>query len=184
MTLRRRTGDDAALAYVAASVLTATVGIAAAALIHGTWWSITGHALSDLGAVGVDHAWVFNASLVLAGVLGLLGAAQLAPSRGRVLAAAGFALLAGVGLFPEGTALHAPLAVGFFLVETAGVATLGLERGVAATAGVALGGAIGGLLAGVLVPGVALAEVVWSLGLAAGLLLLLLPEGAQGSPVT
>lgn len=107
----------------------AAVAVAFGAIIAATLaspaFSWTGSALSDLGASGAPTRALFNGGLVVAGLLALgfvpalWRGADTAPGR---LAAVAFAvdaaLLAGVGLFPAGTALHLPVAVGFYLLLT------------------------------------------------------------------
>lgn len=88
------------------------------------------NALSELGVIGTGVGTqttvvLFNGGLVLGAALGLAFAWFLvrtaATSLGRV-AGGSFALttasMGGVGLFPAGTALHAPAALAFFLLVT------------------------------------------------------------------
>lgn len=82
-------------------------------------------ALSDLGRPGAPVPWLFNGGLVLGGVLALPFAWwrwQRAGSRVGRLTAIGLGgtglALAGVGLFPSGTDLHFPVAVGFYCLLT------------------------------------------------------------------
>lgn len=171
-------GPAATVALLAATVVT-TAGIAAAILVH-PGWQFRGHALSDLGATGVRDSWLFNGTLVVAGALGAAGAARLPRPEterdvGRWLAAAGFVLLVGVGLSPEGTAAHAPLAVGFFLVETVGLLVLAREHGVRLAAAAAGAGAVGGVATLAAVPGAAVGETVWIAGFLAAYAALLAP---------
>ncbi len=108
-------------------------GIAAAILVSSTFdWSHS--ALSDLG-VAPATALLFNGGLIVAAILALafvwsLGnAATTALER---LVAVEFTLAAItmglVGVFLEGTPLHLPIAVSFYLLLTATLATDGITR--------------------------------------------------------
>jgi len=165
-------------------------GILLATLLDPTF-SWTADALSDLG-VREASAPVFNGALVAGGALGLGYAPALwaaagddagtdddAGSRlaGRAvvpLFAAATVAMAGVGLFPIGSPLHAPAALAFYLLFTLAMAVDGLARRRSAAGRAAL------LLAGVHVavwalwiaglrpgPGLALPEFAGALLLAA-----------------
>lgn len=84
-------------------------------------FSWTGSALSDLGAPGAPTAWLFDGGLVVAGLVALpfawpllASARHVAERLGAVAYAGAVVALALVGAFPTGTALHVPLAVGYF----------------------------------------------------------------------
>lgn len=101
--------------------LTATL---AATLLSPTF-SWTANALSDLGAPTAANPWLFNGGLVVAGVIAMPFAWVLFATARHVLEHVGAASFAGsvvglalVGLFPVGTALHAPAAVAYFLLFT------------------------------------------------------------------
>lgn len=82
-----------------------------------------GNRISDLGGSHSPWAWVFNLSIRILGVLGILAAlllrtafrAGLSSTIGRVLLVltSGFAF--GVGMYPEGNSLHGPFAEATFL---------------------------------------------------------------------
>lgn len=116
-----------------------TAGLASATVALGTTllaavvsptFSWTGNALSELGvawtAVGTPATVaLFNGGLVLGALFGLVFAGAL--YRGgetRLERATGIAFgmttasMGGVGLFPVGTALHVPTAVGFYVLIT------------------------------------------------------------------
>jgi len=121
-----------------AAVATAFAAIAAA-VASAPWFSWASNALSDLGVAGGLTAALFNYGLLAAGVVALPFAWWLAAtgrSRFDLGAAAGFAAtaacMAGVGLFPSDTALHAPAAVGTYLGLTY---TLALDASAAVVAG-------------------------------------------------
>ncbi len=114
-----------------ASPIVAFLFIITAILTH-PWFSFWQNALSDLGNPKENWNWIFNCGLIIAGVLGLLFAADLF---GRVngaerVAAAVFAvatlLLAMIGLFPEGSALHFPSAVLFYLLSAVAITICGV----------------------------------------------------------
>lgn len=84
-------------------------------------FSWTANALSDLGAPAAANPWLFNGGLVAAGLVSLpfawvlYDAARHAVERlGAVVFAATVTDLALIGAFPEGTAVHFPLAVAYF----------------------------------------------------------------------
>ncbi|WP_254544284.1 DUF998 domain-containing protein [Halomarina pelagica] len=109
----------------AAGVLAPVVALGAIALaaLRSPTFTWAGSALSDLGAPGTRTAWLFNGGLALGGALALPFAWRLwraarnrAERAGAVLLALDAVALALVGVFPIGTALHAPAAVSFFLL--------------------------------------------------------------------
>lgn len=115
-----RVGAGAGVAAVAVSL----AGILAA-VASAPWFSWTANALSDLGVAGGLTAALFNYSLLAGGALGVPFAAWVAAgSDSRFGTAAGVVFgaasvcLAGVGAFPSDTSLHAPAAIGFFLLLT------------------------------------------------------------------
>lgn len=120
--------DPTALGQTAgvASVVIAFGGTLAATAISPTF-SWTRNALSELGstatAAGTElKVALFNGGLVLGALFGLVFAWYLATTSrawpGR-LAGVAFGLttasMAGIGLFPVGTALHVPVAIAYFL---------------------------------------------------------------------
>jgi len=122
-----------------------------------TW---SGNALSDLGvawtAAGTTGTVVlFDGGLVLGGLAGLAFARFLvhsAPDALHRLAGASFgvtsASMGAVGLFPMGSALHAPVAIVFFLGISATLALAGvgaLRRGVIGYGASSVGLAAGNL---------------------------------------
>lgn len=127
-----------------AAVIVALVSIlGATALAPNFDW--LGSALSDMGTVPAS-AWLFNGGLVVGGLLGIPYAWMLwtvaADALSRLRAGcflAAVLCLAGIGLFPSGTALHFPAAVGFYLAATLtmlvdGAARVRLGRGKLAAA--------------------------------------------------
>ncbi|WP_080508406.1 DUF998 domain-containing protein [Haloparvum sedimenti] len=154
MPLRRFGGRRRAAG--AASPAVALGGILLATLLDPTF-SWTGDALSDLG-VRAPSALAFNGALIVGGLLGLPYAHLLSERGGRAVGVAfgvGTLCLAGVGLFPSGTAPHAPVAVGFFLLATVAVAVDGAARREEPT----------GRLSLALAAGHVLAWVTWGAGL-------------------
>ncbi|PSP80062.1 DUF998 domain-containing protein [Halobacteriales archaeon QS_1_68_20] len=108
-------------------VAVSAVGIFGSALL-APWFSWTGNALSDLGAVGEPTAPLFDGALVLAGLLGLaflgrvwFAAANAVHRLGAVIMAVAFASMGLVGVFPLPHDLHGPVAVTFFLAFTYGL---------------------------------------------------------------
>lgn len=151
----------------------------------------TAHALSNLGvattAPGTDlTVLLFNGGLVSAGLLGLAFAWTLfsTGSTGDPAVAGSFALavvlLGLVGVFPQGTALHFPVALGFYLLVSVTLwldGLLRLRRGEDALPGLALGtlniaGWVAWTLTGPLSrPGLALPELLGAAAFGAWVLL-------------
>jgi hypothetical membrane protein len=132
------TGARVARLSGVAAVAVAFAGIVAA-VVSAPWFSWASNALSDLGVAGGLTAALFNYSLTAAGVVALPFAwwlAATARSRFDDAAAVGFAVtavcMAGVGLFPSDTALHAPAAIGTYLGLTY---TLALDASAAVVVG-------------------------------------------------
>jgi len=111
-----------------AAVAVSFAGIlAAVATDPGFSW--VGSALSDLGVASDETALLFNYGLLAGGALGVPFAAwywSVAATRAGRLAAVTFGAasvcMAGVGAFPSDTDLHAPVAVGFYLLGTVALA--------------------------------------------------------------
>lgn len=130
-----------AVAAGSLAVAFALVAIPAITLL-APWFAWPANALSDLG-VAPRTALAFNATLVATALLGLPYAWAVwdaARERGRgllrapaVVFAASLVALAGVGLFPSGTPLHFPAALGFFVGLTATLAADGVVRRATAT---------------------------------------------------
>jgi len=100
------------------------VGIAVAMSL-APWFSLTGNALSDLGASGRASAPAFNGGLLLGGLLGVGFAARLWPEApgpagrlGVVLIAAALGALALIGVFPTPHPYHLPVAITFYVSFT------------------------------------------------------------------
>jgi hypothetical membrane protein len=164
-----------------AAVVVSLAGILAA-VASAPWFSWTANALSDLGVAGGHTETLFNYALLAGGVLGVPYAAWVAASaRSRFGTAAGVVFaaasvcLAGVGAFPSDTSLHAPAAIGFFLLLTYALALDGSAAVVAGARRRALGlwwGVLGHVTAWLLwaasgIEGLALPEMAGSLLLAA-----------------
>jgi hypothetical membrane protein len=146
LTIRGTTLDSRTLAGVAFFALAAqfmTVIMLAAAMVPG--YDFRGGAISDLG-VFAETALLFNASLVLVGLLNLVGGYFFYRTHGKrwllgVFAVAGVGAI-GAGLFPLDTGglhgLFALLAFLFFNVQALGSATrlTGIVRGLSVLAGV------------------------------------------------
>jgi hypothetical membrane protein len=103
-----------------AAVVVSLVAILAATFT-APWFSWAGNALSDLGTSDAPERLLFNYGLVLAGLLGLgfvpaLRATASGVGRAAVVPyVAAMVGVAGVGLFPAGTALHFPAAATAYL---------------------------------------------------------------------
>ncbi|MBU7026295.1 MAG: DUF998 domain-containing protein [Theionarchaea archaeon] len=112
------------------SPVTALVFISAAVYIHD--FSFTGTALSDMGRIGLEKNYIFNVGLILSSVFGLLFSLSLytalkgyerIPALGFTTAALS---LIGIGVFPEGLALHVFFSVGFYLLALFSILIIGV----------------------------------------------------------
>lgn len=110
------------------------VGIAGLALSIGLAedFSLQADNLSDLGDPATDLDWLFNGTIILAGVLStvffltLTGRLPKGSQRlGVGIFAVSGAMLTGIGIFPAGHPLHLPLAGGFFVGVTVGLVAVG-----------------------------------------------------------
>lgn len=173
----------------AAAVLVTMAAILLATLVSPAFaW--TGNALSDLGVTGTaagtgTTVLLFNGGLIAGGVLGLVFAVALARTRptlaGSVvggLFALTMALMGLVGVFPEDTDLHFPVAVGFYLLLSLSLwvdGALSFREGwrSRAVAGLGLGAVnllgwlVWGVTGSVRRPGLAVPEIVGALALSA-----------------
>jgi len=121
MTELERVGRASGVAAVLVNVVAL-----AGAMVVSPEFELSSWALSDLG-VEPETALLFNGGLVLTGFVALpflwmlwdRGSDPLQQAAAVVIAAA-VAALAGVGIFPSGTPLHLPMAVGFFMGFVAG----------------------------------------------------------------
>jgi hypothetical membrane protein len=113
------------------------LGMAGAALFSPSF-SVAGNALSNLGdptdpAGTATTALLFNGGLILGGVGGVvfgvglfLTAERLLARIGSVVYVVSLALMAGVGLFPQGHGLHFPSASGFYMLFSLAVVVYGV----------------------------------------------------------
>lgn len=123
-------------------------------------------AISDLGAVGADHAWMYNGGLVLGGLFSLAFAYGVFTSSvhwveyvGAASVAVAYLLAILAGVFPYPTPLHDPIALVQFLLIPVGLWVYGagnLLRGAPRLGAATLG--LGAVAAG---------GVVWLLAVAA-----------------
>jgi len=102
-------------------------------MILNPWFSIARNALSDMGAIGVKHAWVFNSGLMISGALAFLYSAYLLLALGSrlELLASSIMILASIhliliGLFPEGTYPHFFVSMEFFVLMGVSILLFGV----------------------------------------------------------
>ncbi|MEF8776346.1 MAG: DUF998 domain-containing protein [Haloarculaceae archaeon] len=117
-----------AMSGVTAAVVSLASLLLATMLSPSFAW--TANALSNLGVPGTEAgtrttAFLFNWGLVAGALLGLVFAYYLwtqVETRGKrvvsVLLAATLLSMGAIGVFPQGTALHVPVAVAFFVLVT------------------------------------------------------------------
>jgi hypothetical membrane protein len=127
----RAGGDEAYLRSLAVVAVGVTLGCTLLATQVSPSFAWTEHALSNLGVAWTDAGTtttvlLFNGGLITGGLLGVTVAVQLYRQNRRredqvviVLAAAALALMGLVGVFPQGTTPHFPVAIGFFLLISA-----------------------------------------------------------------
>lgn len=115
-----------------AAVVVTVVGVlgsvALASWVVGSWFTWTGHALSDLGHPDRAVAPLFNYSLVVGGLLGVAYAGRVLAAGtnafhrlGAALLGAGLLCSAFVGVYDLTTALHGPFALAYFVLLTLGL---------------------------------------------------------------
>jgi hypothetical membrane protein len=106
------------------------VGTVLLATLLAPWFSWNGDALSDLGDPARATAPSFNAGVFLAGFLGFVFVVRLwievegsnwVRRLALVVLGTSFASLGLVGVFPVGSDLHFPVAVGYFVALTGGL---------------------------------------------------------------
>jgi hypothetical membrane protein len=124
---------SAAWAGVGVPIITVGTILLATTLSPGFEWTV--NALSHLGALESEEAaagvatgltrLLFNGGLIVGGLAGLgfagavwLGSRHLVERLGAVVLGLSLLSLAGVGAFPDGTALHFSVAIGHYLLFT------------------------------------------------------------------
>ena len=178
-----RNAGLAASGVVAAGVSLASVLLATMLSPDFAW---TANALSNLGVPGTaagtpTTALLFNGGLIVGALVGLVFAFFLwrrAENRGKrvvaVLLAVTLAAMGAIGVFPQGSPLHVPVAVAFFVLVTAtiwadAVVVGGTDEGLRGAVATWLGAANVGVwviwaaTGPVRRPGLALPEVVGAL---------------------
>lgn len=102
-------------------------------LIHSDWFSWTGKALSDLGAIGTSYAALYNWGMIIAGFFGIVFVIGLfryldheISQVGCVVFLGGMFFLVLVGWFESGTSPHVMVSWGFFSITALGISTVGL----------------------------------------------------------
>lgn len=131
--LERISSRTAGLCGIVGPVI-AVIFIGASISIH-PWFSFADNALSDLGAIGTTHSYVFNIGLILTGIFGLVFAIGLIRFLERRLGQIGAAIFGAgtfslilIGIFPEGMSLHYPVSIGFFALAALGILIEGIDQ--------------------------------------------------------
>ncbi len=103
-------------------------------MIH-PWFNWADNALSDLGALGTPHNYIFNIGIILTGIIGLLFTLNIYKimntkigKLGQFLFGLGLVFLILVGIFPSGTSPHNLVAISFFLFSTLGIVVVGVDQ--------------------------------------------------------
>jgi len=119
------------------SPLVAFTAIFAATWVHRDWFTWTGHALSDLGAVDASPLWIYNVGLVTTGFLGIVFSIRLIDYlESRISQAGALTFLVGmfnlslVGAFPAGMPHHMTATSLFFLLCTLGMLIVGIGESI------------------------------------------------------
>jgi len=103
------------------------------AILTHPFFSFQHNALSDLGNPDVELSWIFNSGLIIAGLLGLIFAIGLfersvgAERFAALLFVVAMIFLSMIGIFPEGTAMHYPCSLSFYLISAAVITLYGLS---------------------------------------------------------
>ena len=178
-------GTESLLPYVAFLGVALTLGSTLLSTTLSPSFAWQSNALSNLGVTSSDAGTtttvvVFNGGLILGGLVGAAFNAasyrRLSVRRDRILAAlAGTALglMALIGVFPQNTAMHFPVAIGYFLLISVTLWVDGTARvraGKTRAGGLALAGGTVNLLAWVLwfglledpFEGIAIPEIIGS----------------------
>lgn len=110
--------------------VTALVFISAAVYTHE--FSFTKDALSDLGRIGLEKNYLFNAGLILSGLFGFVFSLSLYSVLKGIERIFGFvfvvaaASLVCIGVFPAGTMPHGFFSVAFYLLSAVAIFLLGV----------------------------------------------------------
>ncbi len=117
--------------------IVAFTAIFTATTVHSDWFTWSGHALSDLGALGTSPLWIYNLGLVLTGTLGVIFALRLVDyfdnnisKLGAVFFLVGIFNLSLVGTFPGGTEPHMLVTSLFFGITTLGILIIGIRESI------------------------------------------------------
>ncbi|MCO8245644.1 MULTISPECIES: DUF998 domain-containing protein [unclassified Haladaptatus] len=128
-----RTRTIPELSGLAAPLVTFGAILLAALISPRFSWTLD--ALSDLGAAGESTAWLFNGGLIVGAILALPFVRGLWARRenrfdavGTVVLLVSFVGMGLVGIFPEGTNLHFPMAITFYAGLTYALFFLGSGR--------------------------------------------------------
>jgi hypothetical membrane protein len=145
-----------------------TLGAILVATVLSPSFSWTASALSDLGRPGEPTTWLFDGGLIVGALLALPFVWGLWSNRengfdavGTVLLLLSLVSMALVGVFPEGTELHFPMALTFFSALTYALFFLGTGRVVAGVTRFGLAGIWLGI-------GHVTSWVVWAVGVRLG----------------
>jgi hypothetical membrane protein len=161
-TARHDESDDVYLQYLAVVAVTVTVGCMLLAALLSPAFAWRENALSNLGVTWTDAGTtttvvLFNGGLITGGLIGVTVALSLYRRVARrtdrvvvVLAGMALALMGLVGVFPQGTTPHFPVAIGFFLLVSIAMwvdGTLRYRDGERRLGGLAVAGGTANILA-------------------------------------
>lgn len=113
----------------------AYVFITISILINRSWFNWADYALSHLGEAGTPYNYVFNAGLIITGILGIIflfGMIQFVEDwtgyYGLAFLGAGMVFLILVGVFPMGRGPHFWVSVLFFVTSLSGITAFGVDQ--------------------------------------------------------
>ncbi len=98
------------------------------------WWVITKNAISDLGNISnpkVKYPFLLDISIIVTGIAMLyfsVGLIRVEKSVGEIIFTIGIVFLILIGLFPEGTRIHWPVSLLFFVLTSMGIFVFGIEK--------------------------------------------------------
>ncbi len=81
-------------------------------IVLNPWFDYRTHALSDLGSIGANQAWIFNLGLILTGILGIIFAIRILIRLPKPMDIFGYGMLTGaifyifVGIFPDNSRFY------------------------------------------------------------------------------
>lgn len=120
-------------------IISPTIGILTllSSISLQNWFSWTENALSDLGAVGISNAYVYNYGLIIAAIFGIIFSLNLfaflkykISRAGTIFFLLGLIFLITVAIYPSGTSPHVLVSFAFFGFSAFGIFLIGIGESV------------------------------------------------------